>query len=498
MTASRSTKILLALFGAHLLLKVLLFGEVAHVARYGDEAYYLDSAKALSNLVRDLVGAGPVHLEELRRNVVGNGWFMPGNSILLTPLYLVDPDASITVVRIYLGVVTSLLLLVTALRVRSVLGDLYAGLLIVGTGLVPMWVLYSFAAWGDLVAGLLIVLMVLELVTVIRTLRHGDSPTWRDAVRLGLVAIAVVYARSSASLLVAGMAVVLVIVATTLLRGRVRLRAFGAVGLAGVLFAALLAPWSLFASSTLGGRVVTTTSVPVVLANTFGDRTELCFGPCDPTSTIWFSPTNYSREVARATGTNELVVQKQMSSYARRDVTASSYARDVGMDFARYTLQPAAFTRYLLGGSEGRPTPANLFVTVLTDLLWGLLVLGIVGTLLRVVRRPVELQVLGLLITLGLGSLLTQPFVHIAGSRYWTSAAPLAALGLALLVQLADLRRSTPRFAAGSAIMAVESAPADTSAVPAEVISRWLTIVQTGLAAAVVLTVVALVTLALT
>ena len=68
------------------------------------------------------------------------------------------------------------------------------------------------------------------------------------------------------------------------------------------------------ASRTLGDRVITTTSVSNVLGNTFGDRDELCFGPCDPGSTIWFNPLRYSREVGRATGLSELEVQHQMSA----------------------------------------------------------------------------------------------------------------------------------------------------------------------------------------
>ncbi|RNL65330.1 hypothetical protein EFK50_05055 [Nocardioides marmoriginsengisoli] len=491
--ASTSTKVLVGLFAAHLLLKVVLFPYMSHAPLHGDERYYFDSARALSNLVRDLVGFGPVDTAELKRNLVGNGWFMPGNGILITPLFLVDPHASIVTIRLYLGVVTSLLLLITVIRVRHVLGDLYAAMLLVVPGLIPMWLLFSIGGWGDLVAGLLIVLLITELVSWIRTLRVGHPPSAWAAVRMGLISIAVVYARSSASILVLGMGIVVLFVSLTLLRGRDRVRAVLAGGLAGVVFLLLLAPWSLFASHSLGGRVITTTSVPTVLANTFGDRDELCYGPCDPTSTIWFTPVRYAREVARATDTNELVVLKEMSAYARQDVTPRSYADDVLMGFARYTFQPASFSKDVRSPDHS-PEAMHKFILYATNVMWAFLAVSGIGLLLTVVRRTVDAQVISLLVTLGIGSLLTQPFVHIAGSRYWTSAAPLAGIAAALLLFLIDARRAQPRFSQGTWIMKGDTEHG--SAISEPVISRWLTIVQTVLAAAVVLVAVGLVVLA--
>src|SRR5688572_5979547 len=105
----RSTRVLVVLGCAHVVVKLALFPLVAHAPLVGDEASYVDGARALSNLVRDLGGLGPIDGDELRQNVVGSGWFMPGMSLLLTPLFVVDPDASITMIRAYLGVATTVL-----------------------------------------------------------------------------------------------------------------------------------------------------------------------------------------------------------------------------------------------------------------------------------------------------------------------------------------------------------------------------------------------------
>lgn len=471
-----STHVLVGLLCAHLVIKLALFPLVAHAPLVGDEVAYVDGARALSNLVRDLGGFGPVDGDELRRNVVGSGWFMPGMSLLLTPLFVVDPDASVTAIRAYLGVVTTGLLVLTMLSVRRVLGDRFAAVVLVFPGLVPMWLLFSYSGWGDLCAGLLILALVVHLVVVLRSVAEGAAPGVRDGVRLGALAIAAVYFRSSALLLVVAVGVVTVGAALLVLRRRERRRGLAAVAAAGLVFTAALLPWSVFASHTLGDRVVTTTSVPTVMANTFGDRDRVCFGECDPHSSIWFSPLRYSREVARATGLSEIEVQRQMSSYARGDVTGHSYADDVVANVHAYTDEPARFARFLKApDEEGKAAERVRSVAVATTEVMFFAMLAVAaGMLLAVYRAPFEAQAVSTLMKLGLGALLTQPFVHISGARYWTSAAPLCALAFGLLLTRRWEQRTPP---------------------PA-VLSRALTFTQVGLSGATIAAVAGVLALA--
>ncbi|MCZ4500179.1 MAG: hypothetical protein JWQ74_2734 [Marmoricola sp.] len=496
-TAPRGTRVLVGLFALHVVVKAALFTQVAHVGLTGDQVAYADAARALSNLVRDLVGLGPLHVAELKDNVVGGGWFMPGSSVLMTPLFLVDPHASIVAIRLYLALTSTLLLLVTVLSVRRTLGDLYAGVLIVLPGLIPMWLLFSAAAWGDLVAGLLATILLMRVIEMVRGLRAGTPPSLGAGVRYGLLAIVLVYARSSTVLIVIATGVVLALGSVLLLRGRDRWRAAGALALAAAAFGAVLAPWSVFASTTLDARVITTTTVPLVTANTFGDRDRVCFGPCDPivnlgqpTGSIWFPPMQYAREVARATGRSEVEVQQQMSAYARTDETVYSYAEDVLGNAGRYFRAPASYSRFLMP-SDSRHGVVHTLVVLLTDALGGLVLLGGVLAMLAVVRRTVETQVVSLLVTLSLGALLTQPFVHLCSARYWTTAAPVAALGVALLIQMADARRALPRFTAAPATMGTP-APGH---VPDLTIRKWLVVAQFVLAAGAVLVTAAVVVL---
>ncbi len=430
------------LFAAHVVLTVVLLTLMARTPLRGDEVAYADGARALSNLLRDLGGGGPLDTAELQRNVVGSGWFMPGSSILMTPLFVLVPEASSAVIRCYLALVTTGLLWWCVVAVRRVLGARYAAAILVIPGLIPIWLMFSAAAWGDLGAGLLVVVLLTRLMELVRGVRTAQAPTYRQGAALGLLAIAVVYLRSSALPMVFGLiataAVIAAVSGARTLDPRQRVRAIGAVGLAGAVFVALLLPWSMFASHTLGGRVVTTTSVPTVMANTFGDRERLCFGPCDPGSTIWFTPLRYSREVARATGVDELEVQRQMSSYARSQMTPEGYARDVAADSARYFLNPTGFVSILTGRAPGDPVGAVLTVT--SAVPYVLLMVGWLFALLAQLRRRYDDQVLSLLLKVGLLGLFVQPFVHVSGSRYWTTAAPLGGLALGLAASLLAAR----------------------------------------------------------
>lgn len=428
----RLSALVTVLVVVHLVLKALALVRVGHAPLIGDEAAYADGGRALSNLLRDLVHLRSPDGDELARNVVGSGWFMPGMAVLLTPLFVIDPDASVLMIRGYLALLTTALLLLAVTEVDRRLGRRYAVALLVFPGLAPMWAIFSAAAWGDLCAGLVLVVLVARLVEAVTR----DRPvTLREGLVVGLLAVAVVYLRSSTTVVLAGLAAVTLLTVWLRRRGRQRLACAGSLAAGGALALLLLLPWSLAASHVLGARVVTTTSVPTVLANTFGDPGQLCYGPCDPDSSRWFGPVRYAREVARATGRSELTVLAQMSEHARRDVTPAGYATDVAANAGRYAGEPARFARFLHGpGGDGRG-PAYTLIVAVTDLLFYPALLAGLVVIAGVWRGPVRRQVLAALVTIGLIGLFLQPFVHISGGRYWTTAAPLLALAAALLTE---------------------------------------------------------------
>jgi hypothetical protein len=437
--ALRQDRALTAAVVLALLVKVVLFARVADLPLRGDEVAYRDAGCALANLVRDLVALRGPDGAELSRNVVGSGWFMPGMGLVLTPLYMVAPHADDTAARVWLGAVSGVVFVVAVLAARRSLGRPFALALCVFPALVPVWVLLSLTAYGDLLAGLVLVVLLARLVDVVRASHAGGTPTVRDGAWLGFLAIAVVYLRSSAVLAVAGMAVAAVgLVLWSLYRqGRwsgIRPATLPLVA-AAAMFAGLLLPWSVSASVALDDRVITTTSVPTALANTFGDRAEVCYGPCDPGSTVWFAPVRYAREVARATGEGEVSVLDEMSAHARQGVTAHTYARDVVENFDRYRSVDGFGS---LLKPPDTPHDEGFWQWVARDLslrIFTPVSLLVVAALLVVSRRRYQDQVTAVLLKIGLLALLTQPFVHLAGSRYWTTAGTLGGLAIVLLAR---------------------------------------------------------------
>jgi len=465
----RADQWLLWLLVAHVLLKLAIYPQVMHAELIGDETSYVNGGRALSNALRDLVALNPLDTAELSRNVVSSGWFMPGMMFLCAPLFVVVPDASVELIRAYLGGVSLLLSIGAVLAVRRTFGARYAVGLAIFPGLVPMWVSFSYAAWGDLTAGIVILWFLCLLVPVLRRVHAGRRPTWAEGAKLGLLAILVVYFRSSAAVLSVGLCLVLGVAVLFLLRGRERVLGFLAMVLAGGVFLMVLAPWSVTASKALDDRVLTTTTVQTVRANTFGDHYQLCFGPCDPTSTIWFTPVRYAREVSRVTGVGEVEMLGQMSAYARRDVTAQSFARDVFRNTRAYLFKPGGFAIHLQPPNAGK----NLAYWVIagsTTVMFYLALLGMLGMLLTVFRSSFENRWMALVLKLGIGALLTQPFVHIGGARYWTTIGPLMSLGCVLLVgEWLSRRRGQ--------VEPLSDVPAD-AALPSATVARWVDRVQ--------------------
>ncbi|MEZ0577272.1 hypothetical protein [Nocardioides sp. MH1] len=471
---ARADPLLTVAVAVALAVKAVLFARIADLPFRGDEVAYHDAGCALANLVRDLVALRGPDTSELARNVVGNGWFMPGMGVVLAPFYLLAPHAGDGWARAWLGVVSAVVFVLAVRSTQRTLGRGYALALCLFPALVPVWVLLSLTAYGDLLAGLVLVILLGRLVETVRSARAGDAPSPRDGAVLGVLGITVVYLRSSASLAVAAVAVL----AAVLLVAQLRRAAALPVLVAGAAFVALLLPWSISASVALDDRVVTTTSVPTSLANTFGDRSEVCFGPCDPGSTVWFAPVRYAREVARATGQGEVGVLDEMSDHAREDVTAHSYARDVVRNFDRY--------RRIDGfGSLLKPPDApydqgfwqwlarDVSLRIFTPVSW-----LVAAALLVVSRRRFGDQVLAVLLKVGLLALLTQPFAHLAGSRYWTTAGALGGLAVVLLGR--------------TVVDAVRRAPPE----PGDEPSRLLTVAQWVLSVATVTVVAGIAVLA--
>ena len=462
---------------AHVILKLHAGWSISSLVPTGDENAYIDAAKALSNLCRDVLHLAWPDIGELRRNVVVNGWFMPGMPVVLTPLYAVAPDAGTTTLRIYLGCVSFALWLWVVLSVHRHLGRVYAYALMIFPSLVPLWLAFSFTAWGDLYAGLLIVILFCHSFTAIRRIHDYGVFTLWDGIRLGALAVAALYLRSSVSPLVLLLFVFLGFASLTSTYRHRRLHMLAGIAAAIGTFIAVLLPWSLSASLALHAPVTTTTTVPLSMAVTFGDHGKLCFGPCGR-GNIWFRTVAYSKAVARDAGVSELTIQKEMSRYAMQGVTPAGYASDVLGNFGRYAFNPGSFALFFarasLPASEPHDSRTSWLRTSTTIPYFAFMTLLVVAWF-TVVRRTRDDQIASLLIKLFSVGLLAQPFVHVSGGRYWTTFGPMFALAAGLLWSLLRNQR----------LAGCSNAPP----------SAWLTSLQWAFVAAVVVAFATLLTL---
>jgi hypothetical protein len=437
-SAVSDARLLTGLVVAHLVVKAALWPTVSRAPLSGDEGGYQDGGMALSNLVRDLAQLRAPDVGELQANLVSNGWFMPGMSAVLTPLYLADPDPGVAVVRAYAGVVSSALLIGVALWTRRRLGHRYACALMVVPGLVPMWLVFSYSAWADALAGLVVVAILLVLHGLVNRMAAGERIRMRQGVVVGVLAVSCLYLRSSALPLTVGVLLLLGLAALAVPPGAVRRHSVATAVAAAAVFVALLAPWSTAASQVMGSTVTTTTTMRLSLAITFGEVDDLCFGPCAPPRSsaglAWFDGVRYSREVAAATDRSEVDVQSDMAAYALRDLTPGEYAGGVGRNFKHYLLVPTEFTKRFLPASDW----VGPLVVIPTKVL--LLVAGAAATLVMLDLRRLGFpdRVLRVLLKLLLMASLLQPFFHAGSGRYWPLFAPL--LGIATAFLLGSLR----------------------------------------------------------
>lgn len=424
-------RVFTSLIVAHVVLKAAMWPGMIHARFTGDELAYDDAARALADLVRDLVSLHSPNLAELKANVISNGWFMPGMPIVLTPLYVVVPDPSVAMVRTYVGVLTSALLIAVALWVRRALGYRFACVLMVVPGLVPMWVAFSYTIFGDASAGLVVVALVVALYRAIAAVVSREPVPPRDGAVVGLLAIVALYLRSSALPASAGALVLLAAAVILFGRGQRFVRRLAAPVVAVVVFLVALAPWSIAASKAFDTRVTTTTTTNLSLAVTFGDTDKLCFGPCTPKrpgrSNIWFDAPRYSREVGAVTGQSELTVQQAMARYALRGLTVDHYVRTVRQDFHRYAAQPNAFAARFWSHSPAAVTTPTSVLYVAAGAVAALLFLD-----LR--RLPQRQRITRMLVKLFLLAGMVQPFVHPCSGRYWPSFVALFGLAVGYAV----------------------------------------------------------------
>lgn len=421
----------------------LLLFAMRHTDWRGDEYTYHACAVAVGNVLAgrttDVAGA--------LQSVIGTGWFMGGICVAAAPPLAVDPQMPYWVVRGWMWLASMSLLVLLTWWVAQWWGSWAAATLLVFPAISPLWQLTALMLLPDLPAGLSVALATLLSIEAGTSLLRGDMPGWRRLLAVQACLILAIYLRGPALLCAVALNGGLLVLA---LAGRSR-RATTRVILAALLIPVLLAPWSLAVSRQFDSPVLTTTNVPLVLADTFGDPARTCRGLCGEGADIW-PAWHWGQAEAQRTGRNALAVERAMSARSLAGLTLADYLAKVRANVERYMFDPGETLRTQMPFAYAIPAwlrgPFYNLMVALTLALYVPFTLALLVANVLPLGRTAHDQVAALLLKAVSACLFLQPFVHKSSGRYWSVFAPFAALAMVLL---ARQWRHVPARSAGPA-----------------------------------------------
>jgi hypothetical protein len=310
------------------------------------------------------------------------------------------------------------------------LGRMHGAIFLLFPMLVASWHVSLVTLMPDIPAGLFAALALLATWRI----AMGQSSGWKAIAGLELLLAAALYLRGPMILLAIALHGLLLIVALS----RPQPGRHAGPILAGAIGLALtIAPWSLAATRHFGEPVLTTTNVPLVFAESFGNPARTCFGPCPAGQDIW-PEWHYAQGVSQQTGENSLSVQRRMMAASIESLTPLSYLDQISEHFATFLFRPDGLVPMYLKVAYAVPPAIRpmlgsalhwLTLIVYLPFLFALLAVNILPF-----RRSDSAALQSLLIKLGTGVLFLQPFFHHTSARYWQTFAPLAAWSAALLI----------------------------------------------------------------
>lgn len=422
------------LFWTAVAMWIISFATIAGMGIIDDEGSYIPAAEAIGAFLR-----GQIDLAAMLEQVVRYGWFMPGIPLLLTPIFI-GGDPGTFVVRLYAGFLVLALWMWMQREVNRALGPVHVIFLLAFPTLMLTWQFFAKTALADLPAGLVVTVAFCRLYTITRKLMTGQDLSFFEFAMFELVLVLMVYLRGSTWVLVGAIHLFLAAIAVIASNRAMLLAVLAKVGAGLLLFAALLAPWSLLVSSYFGAPVVTTTTTTLSLGVTFGNINRLCFGPC-PKGNLWFEAGKFSRDISRQRGISELEVQREMARSAIGTFHPRKYLRVVRSNFQRFLMNPNDFNRLFI---DRRMRGENYYIKKFAVFLRSIsnvelyifyypaLLALLVGNLCIAARRESD-QIMSLMIKMFTLCFLIQPFVHLSHSRYWPTFAPLMSLSAAAI-----------------------------------------------------------------
>lgn len=139
------------------------FAAALPVPRVGDESFYYHNSLAIHQLILSLLNGNFSYTEwaQVGARLIGQGFFMPGVSLVLAPLHFITD--TISGVRFYMAVVNSILIIIIFIKVRRRFNEQFTLLFTALLATFPILIAFNFAFWGESLAGLVLILTVLHV-----------------------------------------------------------------------------------------------------------------------------------------------------------------------------------------------------------------------------------------------------------------------------------------------------------------------------------------------
>jgi len=156
----------------------------------GDERiYYFPISRVIKDLLVDIFFLDFSNIYFYINSIVAEGFYVPGTSIVLSPIRIFTDNVSI--VRFYIGFINYVLLYSIYLRLIKTYSHKIALISLILFLLYPSAALFSFSIWGEGLAGKLIVLLFLHMSKDIKNINS------LSITKIGGLLIAIVFIRHS-------------------------------------------------------------------------------------------------------------------------------------------------------------------------------------------------------------------------------------------------------------------------------------------------------------
>ncbi len=423
----------------------------------GDERFYLESSGRLWSLL----SVGPqseMAIGELGRSLVQAGWFMPGMSLVLTPLTIVTQD--IIGARWYMGAVNLVGIVIVARSLSAMFGGITTPIFVALLLTSPRFGLMSFTLWGDVTGGLVLVIVLLGAVRASTTIQETGRIPARQLVGIGFGIAAMIYVRPPLVLVAPILAVLLVY--PGLMAGWATARAAAPepgrilstqfvqaiarpVGIATALAAVVLAlvlPWTALLSWKTGSPYLLTTTSDLGWIMAFGDPDDV--SEVGPTFGAWHAHVAQKAELGHISYREAAELERDRVA---QNVTTEEYWRRARVNFGRYLDSENAFPERFraIGDSDagfGLRDQTFSLLYGLNSAHWlmlpGLTIASLAILAMSRTNRPLSLAAVTVL-----SSAMIFPLLSRVNGRHSVDYLPLSCALIAIAVaELADKRQA--------------------------------------------------------